>query len=328
MKTPAIVSKFKYISKWVIIKNLPNLFKSKYFRTEVAKNYPYTIQIEPTNKCNLNCIMCIRKEVVKKLTGIPINMSFENFKTILDKIPSAMLISIQGQGEPFLNPDIFRMIKYAKTKGTCVYTTSNATLLNEDICKKIIESGLDCITFSIDGPTKEIYEKIRIGADFNSVMKNIKCLVDMKERYNSDLEINMRVVLSKDNFKYIEKYIDIVNNLKINKISFQKIYHLPVMQEISVNEELKSLWKTIKKMKDKTDTKIEFAVADRWPCHKPWSDLYINVNGDVSPCCTIPMAIMGNILKNSLDDVWNGEKYVAFRRELLKHKPKVCIGEC
>ena len=141
MKIPTIVSKFKYISKWVIIKNLPNLFKSKYFRTEVAKNYPYIIQIEPTNKCNLNCIMCIRKEVVKKLTGIPIDMSFENFKTILDKIPSAMLIQIQGQGEPFLNPDIFRMIKYAKTKGTCVYTTSNATLLNKVICKKIIKSG-------------------------------------------------------------------------------------------------------------------------------------------------------------------------------------------
>ena len=325
MRIPTIVKALWKSNKIKLIKNTPNLIKSIY-NHPIAKNYPFNIIIEPTNRCNLDCIMCIRKSVVEKITGKEMDMDFDTFKTILDKIPTALKLAIQGQGEPFLNKEIFDMIKYSKSKGIYTYTISNGTLLTEKMNKKIIESGLDMITFSIDGPTKEIYEKIRIGSNFDLVISNIKNLVKMRNIYSSDLEINVGVVLSKDNFDSLEKYEELFSG--INNLTFQKLYHLPLAKDLDVKKEMELIKKKISDLKFKNTNVVSLVVGDRWPCSKPWTDLYVNVNGDVSPCCTIPMMIMGNILENDLEEIWHGEKYQAFREVILLKKPKVCVGEC
>lgn len=85
---------------------------------------------------------------------------FNDFKYILGKFPFLESILLCGLGEPFLNKDFIKMIRYLKEReiGTCFNT--NFTLVSEKIARELINSECDLLIASIDGATKQTYEKI------------------------------------------------------------------------------------------------------------------------------------------------------------------------
>ena len=144
-------------------------------RTSLLSN-PISLQIEPTTKCNLRCRMCLSPFWDRK----GMEMSFTNFKKIIDQFPLLVTINLQGIGEPLLNKDIFKMIEYCKSKKMIVLFTSNGTLINEKVAEKFVDYGLDYVIISMDGAVPETFEKIRIGANFNHVIENVKNLIAIR----------------------------------------------------------------------------------------------------------------------------------------------------
>jgi len=134
------------------------------------------LQIEPTIRCNLNCIIC-DKEMKTRTDKRDIN--FEEFKIILDQFPLLRQLNFAGYGEPLLNVDIFKMVKHAKSKDVFTYFATNAMLLNSNMAEKIIDSGLDCLIFSVDSGVSSTYNKIRIGARLDVVRTNIKNFIEL-----------------------------------------------------------------------------------------------------------------------------------------------------
>ena len=124
---------------------------------------PLTVSIEPTNDCTINCIMCPRSiEGTKVDRGY---MELDLYKKIIKQIASTtehLILDIGG--EPTLHPHLVEMIKIAKAHDIYVTFDTNATILNSDLSKRILDSGLDRITFSFDAQSKEMYEKMRKGA--------------------------------------------------------------------------------------------------------------------------------------------------------------------
>ncbi|MCK5283639.1 MAG: radical SAM protein, partial [Nanoarchaeota archaeon] len=141
-------------------------------------NYlPIRLWIEPTNLCNLKCTMCLNKSLKKK--GY---MDFELYKKIIDEAKGfAFDVNLFHRGESMLHPRIYDMIKYANKNGIYTRLFTNATLLNEKNSKKILDSGLDFISFSFDGYNKKDYEKIRKGADFGKTLANIINFLKLKK---------------------------------------------------------------------------------------------------------------------------------------------------
>src|SRR3989344_4960357 len=134
----------------------------------MINNKPVTAQIEPTSKCNLRCKFCVREKM-----GVPFGtMSFENFRKILDKLDCLFKINLSGQGELFLNPELFNMIHYANKRGILINISSNGTLLTKEIIDKICRVDIGEIGISVDSTKKEKYEKLRINADFNKLLEN------------------------------------------------------------------------------------------------------------------------------------------------------------
>ncbi len=82
---------------------------------------PLWIYLEPTTKCNFNCITCSRKSLLN--TRINKSLSFDNFKFILKEIPTLKRIHLQGLGELLLTKDIWKIAQYAKIKGIKLTTT-------------------------------------------------------------------------------------------------------------------------------------------------------------------------------------------------------------
>ena len=119
--------------------------------------FPLHLDIELTNICNLKCSMCFQK-YMKSNKGL---MKWALYKKIIDEgaVKGLAAIKLQVRGESFLHPDLMRCIKYAKEKGIMdVQITTNGTLLDEEKSRKIIESGLDMIIFSLDSNHRISYE--------------------------------------------------------------------------------------------------------------------------------------------------------------------------
>jgi len=114
-------------------------------------SYPITVIIENTGRCNLACPMCPRN-----LTQYPPkDFDLELFKRIVDEIRDASeLVFPWGLGEPLLNPDVFRMIRYCRDAGLYTVLSTNATLLDEERSRLLIEAGLDHLIIAFDGATR------------------------------------------------------------------------------------------------------------------------------------------------------------------------------
>ena len=137
-------------------------------------------EIELTNRCNANCIMCPRGELERPFG----EMDEKTLRLIVDKAAGYGVdtITFSGFGEPLLNKNAPDYVKYVKEKGLKIKTniTTNAGLLSRKLSEKLIQAGLDEIQISFNGWDKDSYERIMRGLKFESITENIKSLIIIK----------------------------------------------------------------------------------------------------------------------------------------------------
>jgi len=198
------------------------------------------IRLEPTNRCNGKCIMCPR-EKMKRPQGV---MDFELYKRIVDQAyeAGARQISLENYGETFLDPYIFERADYAKAKAMETLTITNASLLDEEKCKKVLEL-FDVIRISIYGITKDVYEKIHAGLNFQQVQENARRLIALRrESKTSKTRIEMYFLLMPENKHQMEEFLKIyepqagaVSVWKPHNWGDGRIYREPKAKKLTCN---------------------------------------------------------------------------------------------
>ncbi len=131
------------------------------------------VQIEPTTRCNFTCAFCSGRHMEQR------DLEFHSFQTVVDRMPDLECMELQGEGEPFLHPRIYDMIRYAKDHGIQVSSISNGSLLTAANVEKLLDCGLDSLNISIESPEPEEFKKIR-GGDLNKITEGIRRLVKRK----------------------------------------------------------------------------------------------------------------------------------------------------
>ena len=174
---------------------------------ERAPTFPDRVYVESTNVCNLDCIMCP--------TGLHIDtrpkgfMEWDLYTAIIDEIaPFAEAVVLHSWGEPLLHSRIIDMIHYAKERDLWVETSTNATKLTEEASRKILDAGLDRIYLSMDGLTKETYEKVRVKGKFEEVLGNIERFLDLKHELGSPIEADIQIVRLSETDAEVEEFVD------------------------------------------------------------------------------------------------------------------------
>ena len=140
------------------------------------KEYPFVVQIELTNWCNINCTMCSRKSMKRKIEF----MDFELYKKLVNEVAELKvpILKLNVMWEPFLYPKIIEAIKYAKDMGIrYVMLSTNGILLDDCIIEKLLYSWLDKINFSVEWINEEQYRKARNNDNFFKVINNIEKLI-------------------------------------------------------------------------------------------------------------------------------------------------------
>ena len=138
------------------------------FKPYYAVSLPKHVQVEVTTFCNMNCLSCGRRDIIEK----PHHMQFGELKEIFDAIQPHN-INLSGLGEPLLNPDIFKMIAYCKSKGAVVNFPTNLNVSSK-LIRKLVEAGPQQIKVSIDSATPETYRRVRKANSFEKILKNIR----------------------------------------------------------------------------------------------------------------------------------------------------------
>ena len=186
---------------------------------------PDTIFIETVMGCNLRCEMCLVPQLKllmnRKTTTM---MSLETFCRILGEIadkPRKLHLNIMG--EPLLNKSISEFVALSKKAGHNVSLTTNGTLMNDVIARKLLIAGIDGVTFSIDGYEAKTYESIRIGANYEKVRSNVEQFSRLRNDLNKNATVQIHCILSDltkseitSMHNYWKKSVDIVNIIPLD----------------------------------------------------------------------------------------------------------------
>ena len=132
---------------------------------------PPVVMIEPTNICNLQCPLCPSGNgTLKREKGY---MYFDVFKKIVDDIyKTAFMVVLWNQGEPYLNKEFSKMVKYASDRGLFTLVSTNGNIDYD--AEEVVNSGLDSMIVSLDGTTQESYNKYRINGKLDKVLEGVK----------------------------------------------------------------------------------------------------------------------------------------------------------
>ena len=274
---------------------------------DVVKGPPPQIWIEPTNACNLKCVHCIRPQMTRK-KGF---MDFSLFKKIIDEVSSynnPPVVSFAGQGEPLLHPDFGKMVRYA-SKHCKTRVLTNATLLTEEKASEILEAEPYSVGFSFDAPTKEIYEKIRRGANYERTVKNIKNFLNFKQELGKKTRCTISIIKEPLTEGKIEDFKKWCNTLPFDIVAVNEAINFFGDSDLAQTGEIK--YDFVKKD----------LAREKWPvCYQAWNQLHIYWDGFV-PACILDYNkkfVVGNAYESTIMDIWNSNKMREFRRALVE----------
>jgi radical SAM protein with 4Fe4S-binding SPASM domain len=278
---------------------------------------PFVLMVEPSSLCNLSCPLC--PAGTKELKRDGALLSLDSFKEILGQIGGQIrLLLLWNQGEPFLHRDVFEMIRLAKQRGIYVRTSTNGHFVEtEGQAERIIDSGLDEITISMDGADRETYEKYRVGGDFEKVTRGVRLLASEKRRKNSLTPIiDLQMLLTRDTEGQMDRMKSLARDSGADLLSLKtlQVTDEDEAERFLPEDESKRRYRQIGK-------DFETKSRNRKGCRRLHYSLVVNSDGKVSPCCFDKFGkhSLGALNQNgSFLGIWRGQKFKEFRSALLR----------
>jgi radical SAM protein with 4Fe4S-binding SPASM domain len=300
------------------------------------------INIPVTDRCNLKCTMCPRQNTEEL---IEVDIPDDALQSLLKTSRNLYGILLQGLGEPLLYKNICDVIKQLKRemcKDSEVGLTTNATMLNEDTCMKLLDSGLNFLYFSADAATKPTYEAIRVGADFDAVVKNIIRCVE----YRCTLGANkprfmMNFVITQQNCHEIAAFARLAGELGIENVTYSHCLGAQSGKMELVNKaKLESQFKAAIGIAGEKGFNVYLPPLERTKEEKCFfmERAVVLAQGHVIPCHAMAPGysakgktrIFGNVREKAMQDIWAQADYREFRHRVLSGDfPVECTGcEC
>lgn len=295
---------------------------------------PRSILIETTKDCNLKCPGCRRNYREGSISSEPgpQHLTVAALWRIIATTP-CQLIRFEGDGEPLTNPFFGDLVKYLHKVGIKSAMTTNGTLLDEVWVKLLEENGMRRIHVSFDGATKNVYERNKLGGDYEETLRNCKLVGDSK------IQLFMNIVLySDETVEELPKYVELAKKVGATGVHYMKMqldnldFGNPPNLSVHLN--------TIKKFRKKAEEEGLMVVGTCSdtptfvPCYDPYINPFVLLNNDIYGCTymaslrraevyqdeLIPTPYknyrMGNLEDNWMKDIWKNEAYKELRETL------------
>jgi radical SAM protein with 4Fe4S-binding SPASM domain len=280
---------------------------------------PNRVSFELTNICNLHCPLCPTTNVMKRKKGM---MTLEDFKVIARKLKEAGVkqLDMNYAGEMTLNPNIFKMIKYANSLGLKSEVSTNGTSAKT---RELIEAEPTSILFAMDGITKKTQEAYRRNSKFEDVYKHLKELCYYKKKLNTKTMIIWQFIPMKHNEHEIKDVIRIAKEIGVDRLDLKTA---SLFDEILGKDKKTLAEKFLPKNKTYTRYSAEQTINKPIFCPAIYMPLIL-YNGDVTLCCYDydGKYSFGNILtENSFKKIWKSQRLKKIRRSIIKLTLPLC----
>jgi MoaA/NifB/PqqE/SkfB family radical SAM enzyme len=325
-------------------------------RSEIAGADPVCLYLETTNRCNLPCTTCPR--TFEELEPAA-NMSWELFRSIVDQYPNIARVVLHGVGEPLMVPNLPRMIRHLKARGTYVLFNTNGTLLNERRGRDLIASGLDELRVSLDAADAQAFKAVRGKDAFDRIVEHVRAFRALQRSLAAEKpRVSLWLTGLKETIGQLPAFIDLAHSIDVSEVHLQRLVFFPDGQGLARPEQ--ALFEHLDDHEEalireaearaaahgilfdasgatEPGTSLQRAEEARpWSlCTRPWTLMYFTAHGRALPCCIAPFSMrgydaftLGDATLQSLREIWNGESYRTFRRELLSDAPPTCCANC
>lgn len=318
------------------------------------------ISLKLTNRCNLNCKMCWQKKEKNNPLKKLIDLAFDDFLIIINKLNSLSPNNIYlWGGEPLLHPRIIDIIREIKINKFLAHLITNGLLLN-NFADELIAVKLDTISISIDGIAK-IHDSIRgLNGAYDTIITGLKKLL-AKKKLRPITAIN--TVITPENYLHLYEMIEELSALKVNGLQLQ----FPVFFDLKSGQDSETYlekelnikmcsWHGFVKSYDSIDYKkleeILSKIQKNFPkvgfypskeciaswfnknrnspikCLVPWQRVNVEPNGDMNICTDFCDMVAGNLLKQSFDSIWNNNIYQKFRDHISNNNYMPICKHC
>ena len=271
-----------------------------------------TLIVETVGFCNLKCKMCPTTSytIGKNL------MSDSIFRKVLDSIKNQCLepIDLTGWGEPLLDPKLEERIVHIKQAKhtTCVGFTTNGTLFHKERVASILNSGVDWISISFDGASKEGYERIRTGSSYERVLENLRFLSSARDKERTGL--SAVCIVMRENLQEMDNFVELFYEFGFDRVTFKPLDVISKKEDLRSIAPKESIYQIFSNLKQKYEGKI---AVNEWDlsanniendclARVASGAIFINCLGDVCPCCNlghhVPNVRTGSLFKRLKKD--------------------------
>ncbi len=291
---------------------------SSLIRVPCVPHMPSAISFELTSHCNLRCRECASGSgALKRGRGF---MNKEIYLSVVKELsPYLCYVNLYFQGEPMLHPEFFDFAEAATDAEITVST--NGHFLTPENCEKLADSGIRRLIVSLDGMDQETYSKYRAGGDLNKVLSGIRNVSEAARKGKSGLKLEIQFLVN----SYNQHQITGVKHLAREAGA---VLRLKSMQVMNINDA--GAWmpgdERFRRYRDEGEGHvIKSSLPDR--CLRLWYNPVITWDGKVVPCCFDKDAeyIMGDLIKDSFREIWQGKLYHDFRRQVLTGRKLIPI---
>ncbi len=332
---------------------LPGVAKSLLKAWTSEPVYPIIIQMEPTRRCNLRCVMCALTQFYHKERAP--DMSLDEFKHVVSQFPGdAEQITIQGTGEPLLNKDIIEMIEFARARGFRTHFNTNLIPLTDEMAERLVAAGHDEVMVSIETTNPERYADIRRNATIERFLENMGKLARAKERAGTTHpKITACSILMKHTLEDIPEMVSVLKSFGVVRLHFADMCTYPEHdgpltladgtdlrdQALGATMSQDEIWEEVAKIKALEDETFELTVPGEWgdlkmeksndgrvlTCKELWRLPFVKPDSTLATCCWAPQFVMGDFKTQSFREIWFGEQYRDMRlKHLTNRHPDHC----
>ena len=265
-----------------------------------------TLQVEPTSACNLDCKICMRRNLERPSTSL----SLDNFRKILDS-GNFRYVGLLGWGEPLLNQHLFEMIEYAEAKGVGTNLTTNGTLISEKM-DQIFGSGLREIAFGI-------YERELFSQSLSQIEELIR---EKKRRRSKKPKTYLDITIYQENLGGILDLIELAPELQIDAVILHRLFNVykvdPAMKYISAEEE-DELFAEVRRLANILKLEIYIPPKHSYPCRIVKRSIFVTADGRVTPCTYLSEFYLGSAFEQGVDKIMRSKAYADFVKNMKTH---------
>jgi radical SAM protein with 4Fe4S-binding SPASM domain len=252
------------------------------------------------------------------------DMDEKLFRKAVDELADyLLLILFWDWGEPFLNPNVYQMIRYARNRGIKVMSTTNGHVFaSGDHARNAVQSGLDVLVFSVDGITQETYQYYRSVGRLESVLEGIRRVVAEKKSLKSKTPlVNFRFIVMKHNEGEIPHLKELARSLEVDALTLRKFYAIPNPREerMETKRELMPSMAKFQLPEHSLEDQRPIRITKN-PCKNLWNCPTIHWDGTVCSCFADfnEERRLGVLGQESFKEIWNGQGFRNLRQNFRK----------